>query len=49
MVAAQAEEIANAQPGRADGIGRDGYPGAVARLKLHHRLQAALQRIHTGG
>ena len=43
MVAAEAEEVVDAQPGRAHGLRSDGYTGPIARLELHHRLQPLLQ------
>jgi hypothetical protein len=49
MVAAQTEDVADAQPRRAHGVRLQCHPAAVARLQLHHRFQAVVQAELAGG
>ena len=48
VVAAQAEDVVDAQAGRADCVRGDRHTRAVAGLQLHHRLQPVLQTMGTG-
>ena len=49
VVAAQTEDVANAQPGSAHGVRLERDPAAIPRLKLHHRLQPQVQAELAGG